>query len=213
MHAKSAETPSQRCGVVVRRGGASSATRGLLVTDHVILNHGQVTWTSPELAPLLLTTAPHQREDVSALERFRVHRCPTRRIFSGTGLELVTKPATIRYLYHSATAATCYGSWCGQIKCFKNFKNISRFQVIVSKRKEKRKLKRKITPRTDNILIRNRKMNQSKTSTDLRRDFLDYGAKVSISTVQKMVLEVSRKASRLRQQQFLTQNTMKKRLS
>ncbi|GFS62174.1 hypothetical protein TNCV_477091 [Trichonephila clavipes] len=27
------------------------ATRGLLTTDHVILNHGQVTWTTPELAP------------------------------------------------------------------------------------------------------------------------------------------------------------------
>ncbi|GFU04230.1 hypothetical protein TNCV_863571 [Trichonephila clavipes] len=26
-------------------------TRGLLATDHVILNHGQVTWTTPELAP------------------------------------------------------------------------------------------------------------------------------------------------------------------
>ncbi|GFY09609.1 hypothetical protein TNCV_381041 [Trichonephila clavipes] len=26
------------------------ATRGLLATDHVILNHGQVTWTAPELA-------------------------------------------------------------------------------------------------------------------------------------------------------------------
>ncbi|GFU67135.1 hypothetical protein TNCV_3675491 [Trichonephila clavipes] len=26
-------------------------TRGLLVTYHVILNHGQVTWTTPELAP------------------------------------------------------------------------------------------------------------------------------------------------------------------
>ncbi|GFV46086.1 uncharacterized protein TNCV_1256441 [Trichonephila clavipes] len=25
-------------------------TRGLLATDHVILNHGQVTWTTPELA-------------------------------------------------------------------------------------------------------------------------------------------------------------------
>ncbi|GFW72986.1 hypothetical protein TNCV_831091 [Trichonephila clavipes] len=40
------------------------------------------------------------------LDRFSVHRCPTRRVFSGTGLELVTKPATIRCLYHSATAAT-----------------------------------------------------------------------------------------------------------
>ncbi|GFU59304.1 uncharacterized protein TNCV_4198261 [Trichonephila clavipes] len=85
---------------------ASSTTRGLLATDHVILNHGQVTWTTPELAPPLLTTTPHQREDVSALDRFNVHRCPTRRVFSGTGFEPVTKQATVRYLYHSATTAT-----------------------------------------------------------------------------------------------------------
>ncbi|GFX29591.1 uncharacterized protein TNCV_4776631 [Trichonephila clavipes] len=70
------------------------AARGLLATDHVILNHGQVTWTTPELAPPLLTT-PHQREDVSALDRFNVHRCPTQRVFSGTGLELETRQATI----------------------------------------------------------------------------------------------------------------------
>ncbi|GFV70970.1 uncharacterized protein TNCV_2355141 [Trichonephila clavipes] len=82
------------------------ATRGLLATDHVILNHSQVSWTTPELAPPLLTTTPHQREDVSALDRFNVHRCPTRRVFSGTGLKPVTKQATVRYLYHSATAAT-----------------------------------------------------------------------------------------------------------
>ncbi|GFU66631.1 uncharacterized protein TNCV_3111151 [Trichonephila clavipes] len=81
------------------------ATRGLLMTDHEILNHGQVTWTTSELAPSLRTTTPHQ-QNVSALDRFSVHRCPTRRVFSGIGLELVTKPATIRYLYHSATAAT-----------------------------------------------------------------------------------------------------------
>ncbi|GFT92623.1 uncharacterized protein TNCV_1481091 [Trichonephila clavipes] len=74
--------------------------------DHVILNQGQVTWTTPELAPPLLTTTPHQREEVSALDRFNVHRCLTRRVFSGTGLEPVTKQATVRYLYHSATAAT-----------------------------------------------------------------------------------------------------------
>ncbi|GFS69276.1 HTH La-type RNA-binding domain-containing protein [Trichonephila clavipes] len=29
----------------------NATTRGLLATDHVILNHGQVTWTTPELAP------------------------------------------------------------------------------------------------------------------------------------------------------------------
>ncbi|GFX70877.1 retrovirus-related Pol polyprotein from transposon TNT 1-94 [Trichonephila clavipes] len=84
------------------------ATRGLLATDHVILNHGQLTWTTPELAPPLLTTPPHQWEDVSALDRFNVHRCPTRRVFSGTGLEHVTKQATFRYLFHSATAAEIY---------------------------------------------------------------------------------------------------------
>ncbi|GFW95526.1 uncharacterized protein TNCV_1722271 [Trichonephila clavipes] len=84
----------------------AKATRGLLATDHVILNHGQVTWTTPEQAPPLLTITPYQREDVSALDRFNVHRCPTRQVFSGTGLEPVTKQATVRYLYHSATAAT-----------------------------------------------------------------------------------------------------------
>ncbi|GFX18986.1 hypothetical protein TNCV_322911 [Trichonephila clavipes] len=40
-----------------------------------------------------------------------LHRCPTRRVFSGTGLEPVTKQATVRYLYHSATAATTW--WRG----------------------------------------------------------------------------------------------------
>ncbi|GFW83469.1 uncharacterized protein TNCV_2512541 [Trichonephila clavipes] len=80
------------------------ATRGLLATDHVILNHGQGTWTTPELAPPLLTTTSGQREDISALDRFNVHRCPTRWVFSGTRLELMTRQTTIRY--RSATAAT-----------------------------------------------------------------------------------------------------------
>ncbi|GFW41952.1 uncharacterized protein TNCV_6611 [Trichonephila clavipes] len=51
----------------------------------------QLTWTTPELAPPLLTTTPHQREDVSALDRFNVHRCPTRLVFSGTGIKLMTR--------------------------------------------------------------------------------------------------------------------------
>ncbi|GFT24380.1 uncharacterized protein TNCV_3252281 [Trichonephila clavipes] len=69
---------------------------------------------TPELAPPILTTTPHQREDVSALDRFNMHRCPTWRVFCGTRLELVTKPATIRYLYYSTTAATFIHSksWC-----------------------------------------------------------------------------------------------------
>ncbi|GFX01952.1 uncharacterized protein TNCV_371411 [Trichonephila clavipes] len=83
-----------------------SATRGLLATDHEIMNDGQVTWTTPELASPLLTTTPHQREDVTDLDRFNVHRCPTRWIFSGTGVELVTRQSMIRYPYHSVTATT-----------------------------------------------------------------------------------------------------------
>ncbi|GFT20504.1 uncharacterized protein TNCV_2183531 [Trichonephila clavipes] len=78
----------------------------ILATDHVILNHDQVTWTTPELAPPLLTTTPHQRKDISALDRFNVHRCPTRQVFSGSGLELMTRQATSRYLYHSTITAT-----------------------------------------------------------------------------------------------------------
>ncbi|GFX85061.1 transposable element Tcb2 transposase [Trichonephila clavipes] len=39
-----------------------------LAMDYIILNHGQVTWTTPELAPPLLTTTLHQWEDVSALD-------------------------------------------------------------------------------------------------------------------------------------------------
>ncbi|GFX15740.1 uncharacterized protein TNCV_2132261 [Trichonephila clavipes] len=67
-----------KAGHIPRFKETRKATRGLLATDHVILNHGQVMWTTPELAPPLLTTTPHQREDVSALDRFNVHRFPTR---------------------------------------------------------------------------------------------------------------------------------------
>ncbi|GFU89246.1 uncharacterized protein TNCV_2549671 [Trichonephila clavipes] len=68
----------------------AEAARGLLATAHVILNHGQVTWTTPELAPPFLTTTPYKREDVSALDRFNGYRCPTRWVFSDNGLEIVT---------------------------------------------------------------------------------------------------------------------------
>ncbi|GFY25063.1 transposable element Tcb1 transposase [Trichonephila clavipes] len=62
-------------------------------------------WMTPKLEPPLLTTTPHQREDVSALDRFKVHHCHTWWVFRGTGLGLVTRQATIRYVYHSANAA------------------------------------------------------------------------------------------------------------
>ncbi|GFX78571.1 hypothetical protein TNCV_30111 [Trichonephila clavipes] len=57
--------------------------------DHGILNHGQVTWTTPP-SPNYHTTPTGGR---------------LRRAFNDTGLEFVTRPATIRYLDHSATAA------------------------------------------------------------------------------------------------------------
>ncbi|GFU73137.1 uncharacterized protein TNCV_1354281 [Trichonephila clavipes] len=120
-----------------------TATRGLLATDHVILNHGQVTWTTPKLAPPLLTTTPHQREDVSALDRFNMHRCPTRRIFSGTGLEPVTKQATVRYLYHSATAATFYRWKVLHV----NLKRISFLPIKSSNNEKKRTTFKKAEPR------------------------------------------------------------------
>ncbi|GFU20415.1 uncharacterized protein TNCV_2521841 [Trichonephila clavipes] len=65
----------------------------LLEIDHITLNHGQVTWTTPELSSPLLNTTPHQREFVSALDRFNVHRCPAWRMFIGTKLELETREA------------------------------------------------------------------------------------------------------------------------
>ncbi|GFX94094.1 RNase H domain-containing protein [Trichonephila clavipes] len=37
-------------------------------------------WTAPELASPLLTTTPYHRVDASALDRFNVHRCPTRTV-------------------------------------------------------------------------------------------------------------------------------------
>ncbi|GFX89076.1 uncharacterized protein TNCV_2853751 [Trichonephila clavipes] len=41
-----------------------NSTREFLATDLVILNHGQVTRTTPEMPPPLLTTSPFQPEDV-----------------------------------------------------------------------------------------------------------------------------------------------------
>ncbi|GFV81565.1 hypothetical protein TNCV_52891 [Trichonephila clavipes] len=45
---------------------------------------------TPELTSPILTTTPHQREDVSALDRFNVHHSLTWRVFSGTGIEHMT---------------------------------------------------------------------------------------------------------------------------
>ncbi|GFY11686.1 hypothetical protein TNCV_4231551 [Trichonephila clavipes] len=67
--------------------------------DDVILNHGQVTWTTPELAP----PSPNYHTNGRTFQLSTHLACTV--VLSGTALELVTRPATIRYLYHSATAA------------------------------------------------------------------------------------------------------------
>ncbi|GFS47913.1 putative DD41D transposase [Trichonephila clavipes] len=48
-HAQSIEGESSVSELIL--ASHCSATRRLLATDHVILIHGQVTWTTPELAP------------------------------------------------------------------------------------------------------------------------------------------------------------------
>ncbi|GFU71386.1 hypothetical protein TNCV_2584571 [Trichonephila clavipes] len=62
------------------------------------LNHGQVTWSTPELAPPLLTTTNGRTVQLST---DLTCIAALRRVFSGTQLELVTRQATNRYLYHS----------------------------------------------------------------------------------------------------------------
>ncbi|GFY05733.1 hypothetical protein TNCV_4404001 [Trichonephila clavipes] len=69
-----------------------SATRELLAMDLMILNHGQVTRMAPELAPpILLTSTPHQWEDVCASADLTCIGHSTWRIFSGTRLELMIR--------------------------------------------------------------------------------------------------------------------------
>lgn len=81
------------------------------------------------------------------------------------------------------------------------------------KRRAKCGRKRKTTPRTDKILIRNSKINPRKTSSDLKRDLLATGFDVSSSTVRRRLLEAGRKARRPTKKQFLTTKMMKKRLA
>ncbi|GFU99487.1 uncharacterized protein TNCV_4763481 [Trichonephila clavipes] len=67
---------------------------------HRLLNHGQVMRITPELAPPLLTTTQHQREDVCTFDKFKAHHCPTRHVFSGTRLEPMPRQPQIRCLDH-----------------------------------------------------------------------------------------------------------------
>ncbi|GFX99507.1 uncharacterized protein TNCV_3039821 [Trichonephila clavipes] len=55
----------------------------------VFTGHGQMTWTTTELETPSPNYDTTPREGVSVLDQFNMHRCPTRRVFGGTGLELV----------------------------------------------------------------------------------------------------------------------------
>ncbi|GBM13752.1 hypothetical protein AVEN_90016-1 [Araneus ventricosus] len=68
--------------------------RGYFGTDLVILNHGQITRTTPELASPLQTSAPHQREDVwPHTYDLTCNRSTTRLILSGIGFRTWSPPA------------------------------------------------------------------------------------------------------------------------
>ncbi|GFY35343.1 hypothetical protein TNCV_796951 [Trichonephila clavipes] len=68
-----------------------SGTKGTRhsATDLVILSHGQVTRRTLELAPPLLTITP--TGGCLSSRKIQLHRSPTRRIFSGTRVELMTR--------------------------------------------------------------------------------------------------------------------------
>ncbi|GFX45051.1 hypothetical protein TNCV_3431001 [Trichonephila clavipes] len=51
-------------------------TQGLLVTDLVILNHGQVTWTTPEMTPSSPNFHTTPTKGRLSLDIFNVHRSP-----------------------------------------------------------------------------------------------------------------------------------------
>ncbi|GFU77924.1 hypothetical protein TNCV_521241 [Trichonephila clavipes] len=67
--------------------------------DLVILKNGQMTRATPELAPPLLTTTPHQREDISSLSKDLTHRCPTAGLLWHWD-RTRDMPTMIRYLDH-----------------------------------------------------------------------------------------------------------------
>ncbi|GFT84449.1 uncharacterized protein TNCV_3862071 [Trichonephila clavipes] len=90
------ERMALRKGIRLNESDREESDESADVTDNIPVN--QVTWTTTELAPSLLTTTPHQQEEISDLDRFNVHRCLTRRVFSVNGFDLVTRQGTIRYL-------------------------------------------------------------------------------------------------------------------
>ncbi|GFX96087.1 HTH_Tnp_Tc3_2 domain-containing protein [Trichonephila clavipes] len=66
--------------------------------------------------------------------------------------------------------------------------------IFSLKRKGKFERNRKTIPRTDKILIRNRKINPRKTNKGLRKDLLEYSVEANASIVRKSFLVVRQQA-------------------
>ncbi|GFY25551.1 uncharacterized protein TNCV_2486711 [Trichonephila clavipes] len=82
---------------------------------------------TPELATLSPNYHTTPTGGLSALDRFNMLHCPTRRVFSGTGLELLTRQATFRYLYHSEN-----GTWRARstLELYQSYKEFDTVNVI-----------------------------------------------------------------------------------
>lgn len=65
---------------------------------------------------------------------------------------------------------------------------------VLPQRAEKCGRKRKTTKKEDMLLIRNSKINPTKTSDDLQKELAVSGTQVHASTVRRRLLEVGRKA-------------------
>ncbi|GFW64980.1 HTH_Tnp_Tc3_2 domain-containing protein [Trichonephila clavipes] len=76
---------------------------------------------------------------------------------------------------------------------------------LSTKIKGKSGLKQKTTPRTDKILLRNKKNKSKKNRQRPSKGLLDLGVEVSPLNIRKMFLEVSRKATRPRKEKFPVQ--------
>ncbi|GFU84984.1 hypothetical protein TNCV_245271 [Trichonephila clavipes] len=72
--------------------------------------------------PLLLTSTPHQREDVPASTDLTCVAPSARRVFSDSRLELLTRQPRVRYLDHLATTATRYFQTIWEALAFRIFK-------------------------------------------------------------------------------------------
>ncbi|GFV22808.1 hypothetical protein TNCV_2090061 [Trichonephila clavipes] len=86
----------------IKREMAGIYIRELWVVDLVILNHGQMTGTTPKLASPSPNFPTKSTGRHLSLDRFTVHRFPVhvRSSASGTRLELMTRRPRVRYLDH-----------------------------------------------------------------------------------------------------------------